>query len=269
MSAVLPHRYDTSRRFSEPGSALNRVVQLVGHNRRVIDVGCGPGVVASRLAQRGCEITIVDSDREALRLASGHARRAYCLDLNDPAWTERLERGERYDVVILSDVLEHLVDPDAVLQGAVQLLADGGHVVLSLPNISHNGIVATLWQSNFKYSETGLLDRTHVRFYSAHDIEPLLERASLVLEHVEFVTVHPRRTEFASAWEALPLHAKLSLRSNPYGNVYQFVLRARPAAFASKPITIDSVPVPPVRDPLWMMPLRPLARLARRYQLIA
>jgi SAM-dependent methyltransferase len=244
-------------------------VQLVGHNRRVIDVGCGPGVVASRLAQRGCEITVVDADPEALSLASGHARRAYCLDLNDPAWTEHIERGYRYDVVVLSDVLEHLVDPDAALRSAVQLLAEGGHVVLSLPNISHNGIIATLWKGNFKYSETGLLDRTHVRFFSAKDIEPLLERASLILEHVEFVTVHPRRTEFASAWEALPLHTKLSLRSNPYGNIYQFVLRARPAAFASSPITIDSVPIPRVRDPLWMMPLRPLVRLARRHQLIA
>jgi len=268
MSAVIGHRYDTSPRLSEPGSTLNRVIRLVGSNRRVIDLGSGPGVVASRLAQRGCDITVVDGDRDALRLASYHAKHAYCMDLNDPTWTQRLEKDDRYDVVILADILEHLVDPDAALQNAAKLLAPGGHVVLSLPNISHNGIVATLWQGSFKYSDTGLLDRTHVRFYGAHDIDPLLAGASLALEHVEFVTAHPRQTEFAEAWEALPLRAKLSLRSNPYGNVYQFVLRARPVAFASNPITVDCVPVPHVADPLWMAALRPLVRLARRHHLI-
>lgn len=269
MSAVLPHRYDTSGRRWTPGSTIDRVVHLVGDKVRVIDLGSGPGVVARHLVDHGCDITVVDEDREALRIAAGHARRAYCVNLNDPAWTDQLDTGERYDVVILADVLEHLADPDAALRSAVRLLDDGGHVVVSLPNVSHNGVLATLCNATFKYSETGLLDRTHVRFFGARDIEPLLDRASLVLEHIEFVTAHPRTTEFADAWEALPLRTKLALRSNPYGNVYQFVLRARPASAAGRRIAIDQVPIPEVSDPLWMLPLRPLARLARRHHLLA
>jgi len=191
------------------------------------------------------------------------------VDLNDPAWTTRLEMGDRCDVVILADVLEHLVDPDAALRHAVQLLNDFGCVVVSLPDISHNGIIATLWNGSFKYSETGLLDRTHVRFFAPHDIEPLLEGASLVLEHVEYVTAHPRVMEFADAWEALPLRTKLALRSNPWGNVYQFVLRARPAGQEVRGVTVDGVPIPAVPDPLWKNALRPLLRLARRHHLIA
>ncbi len=264
----MTHRYDASPRAFKPESTVNRIVSLVGDNRRVIDIGSGPGVVASRLALRGCEITVVDSDREALRLASGHASRAYCVDLNDPNWPQQLESGIRYDVVILADVLEHLFDPDAVLKNAVQLLAEGGYVVLSMPNISHNGVVASLLLGNFDYTETGLLDRTHIRFFGAHSIEPMLNRASLALEHVEFVTAHPRDTEFAGAWEALPLRTKLTLRSIHYGNVYQFVLRARPLSKATKPISLNSVPVPRVSDPLWVDVRRSLARFARRTQMI-
>jgi len=269
MSAVLRHRYDTSHRLVQPESTVSRVVRLVGDNRRVIDLGSGPGVVARCLAQRGCDITVVDEDEDALRLASGYASRACHFDLNDPTWTRKLGSTGDYDVVVLADVLEHLVDPDAALQSSVRLLRDGGHVVLSLPNIAHNGVIATMLGGHFEYSETGLLDRTHLRFFAAHDVEPLLERAALVLEHVEFVTAHPRITEFASAWESLPLQTRLALRSNPYGNVYQFVLRARPAAFAGQRVALDGVPIPEVSDPLWMWALRPLVRLARRHQLIA
>lgn len=269
MSAVVSHRYDTSSRITQPGSTLNRVVRLVGDNRRVIDFGSGPGVVASQLAHQGCDITVVDGDRDALRLASGHASRAYCLDLNDPDWPQQLETGDRYQVVVLADVLEHLTDPDAVLASAAKLLTDDGYVVLSLPNVSHNGVIASLWQGAFKYSDTGILDRTHVHFFSAQDLEPMLERASLVLEHVEFVTTHPLHTEFAQAWDSLPLSARMALKSNRYGNVYQFVLRARPMSAGAKPLSLDSVRVPRVRNALWIDVRHSLARVARRHHLIA
>jgi len=130
----------------------------------------------------------------------------------------------------------------------VQLLAEGGYVVLSMPNISHNGVVASLLMGNFDYTETGLLDRTHIRFFGAHSIEPMLNRASLALEHVEFVTAHPRDTEFAGVWEALPLRTKLTLRSSHYGNGLS--VRATGPTFieTTEPIALNSVPVPRVSE---------------------
>ena len=268
MSTVVSHRYDTSSRIGQPGSTLNRVVRLVGDNRRVIDFGSGPGVVASQLAHHGCDITVVDGDRDALRIASGHASRAYCLDLNDPSWPLQLETGDRYQVVVLADVLEHLADPAAVLASAAKLLTDDGYVVLSLPNVSHNGVIASLWQGSFNYSDTGILDRTHVHFFSAADLGPLLERASLILEHIEFVTTHPLHTEFADAWDSLPVRGKLALSSNRYGNVYQFVLRARPKSAGIEGVSLDRVRVPRLQNALWIDVRHALARIARRFHLI-
>lgn len=261
----MSHRYDTTSRLQDPGSTLNRVLRLIGENKRVIDIGSGPGVIASALVQRHCVVTVVDSDVDALRMASVHAVDGYRADLNDPDWPRQLPAGTRYDVVVLADVLEHLMDPAATLKHAQKLLNDDGYVVISIPNVSHRGLMAALWHGRFGYRDTGLLDRTHVRFFGADDIELLLGAAGLAIDRFEFVTAHPRSTEFADDWEALPLLTKLALRSSRYGNVYQFVLRARPASTAQSSLRVKEVAVPPIHDPLWREVARSLSRTLRRH----
>jgi 2-polyprenyl-3-methyl-5-hydroxy-6-metoxy-1,4-benzoquinol methylase len=259
------HRYDTTSRLQDPGSTLNRVLRLIGENKRVIDIGSGPGVIASALAQCHCVVTVVDSDVDALRMASEHAADGYHVDLNDPDWSRQLPAGTRYDVVVLADVLEHLLDPATTLRHAQRLLNEDGYVVISIPNVSHRGLLAALWHGRFGYRDIGLLDRTHVRFFGADDLEPLLAAVGLAIDHIEFVTAHPRATEFAGDWEALPLRTKLALRSSRYGNVYQFVLRARPASAALSGLRLKEVAVPPIHDPLWLEVMRSLSRTLRNH----
>ena len=83
------------------------------------------------------------------------------------------------DALVFGDVLEHLRDPWATLQSLSGLLRDGGALVACIPNISHWSIVAGLLAGRFDYAEEGLLDRTHLRFFTLRSILDLVRRAGL------------------------------------------------------------------------------------------
>ena len=264
----MSHRYDTTSRFADPGSALNRVVRLAGKDRRVLDVGCGPGTTASALAANGCTVTAVDGDPSALSLAARYATETCRVDLDREDWGGELAPDQRFDTIVIADVLEHLRDPARTLKAATQFLSDDGTIVISLPNAGHNAILALLWLGDFQYREIGLLDRTHVRFFGAANIEPLLSSAGLALQHIEFVMTHPRDSEYAEEWHRLPGRVRHALRSNRYGNVYQFVLAARRRSAASAVLRLDDVTVPALPDSPLIDLRRAVGRIARRLGLM-
>jgi len=266
---TVSHLYDTTARFADPGSALNRVVRLAGKNRRVLDVGCGPGTTASALVANGCTVTAVDNDPSALSLAARYATTTCRVDLDREDWGGELAPNQRFDAIVLADVLEHLRDPVRTLKTATQFLSEDGNVVISLPNAGHNAVLALLWLGDFQYRDIGLLDRTHVRFFCAANIEPLLSSAGLTLQHVEFVMTHPRDSEYAEEWYQLPGRVRRALRSNRYGSVYQFVLAARRRSAANAVLRLDDVAVPPLPDSPLIDLRRAVGRIARRIGLLA
>ncbi len=80
--------------------------------------------------------------------------------------SECLPRLKKYDLILLLDVLEHLLDPASVLRNVRQLLEPGGHVVVSLPNIAHLSVtIPLLLRRRFTYKDSGILDRTHLTFF--------------------------------------------------------------------------------------------------------
>lgn len=90
-----------------------------------------------------------------------------------------------YDVVIALDVIEHIVDTDSLLDKIVKALRVGGFLVLSVPNVSHYSVIRRLMQGDFQYTESGLLDKTHVRFFTPKSVNRLLTSANFVrTEHV-------------------------------------------------------------------------------------
>jgi GT2 family glycosyltransferase len=85
--------------------------------------------------------------------------------------------GEEFDCVICGDVLEHLRQPDRVLRRIHSWLAPGGHLVASIPNVRNHSVLTGLFEGNWTYESAGLLDNTHLRFFTRLDIEQLLDRS--------------------------------------------------------------------------------------------
>jgi hypothetical protein len=87
------------------------------------------------------------------------------------------EQGGRYDALLFLDVLEHLADPWSILQGSHALLRDGGHAYVSVPNVAHWTVRKELLLGRWEYRDNGLMDRTHLRFFTLESARELMESA--------------------------------------------------------------------------------------------
>jgi len=167
------------------GEGRNRVfVDLAAQGRRILEFGCATGFLSRHLVERGCKVTGVEIDAEAAEKARQWCERVLVADLNRQDWADGLTRD--YDTILFGDVLEHLVDPEGVLRKASELLAPNGRVIICLPNIAHWTIRASLLMGKFEYTSTGILDVTHLRFFTPKTARKLIEDSGY-----QVVSVHP------------------------------------------------------------------------------
>ena len=206
--------------------------------RRVLDVGSGPGIVAGALASAGGkDVTCVDLDREALEQAkAGGAGATHVVDLRDPKWYADLSGGT-YDTVMLADVLEHVVDPERILRDIARegLVAEDGQLVVSIPNANHESVLVELATGHFGYTETGLLDSTHVRFFTLESITALLESCGFHVAEVHRTLKPFVHTQHNYRMQELPEVVRAALPSlGLQGRTYQYVLLVRPSTEAAR-----------------------------------
>jgi len=145
----------------------------------VLDVGCGSGVHGAELKQiHGHRVVGVDLSEESIHKAKARLAEAYVADVTKPELYPFFGR-RKFDVILFSDILEHLYDPAGVLTRHYQLLAPGGQVLISLPNIAIWNVRLELLAGRFEYQDTGTLDRTHIRFFTRRTFHRFAREAGL------------------------------------------------------------------------------------------
>jgi len=165
-----------AERYANPSLALGRnriFVELAAQGRRILECGCSTGYLSRHLAERGCTVTGIEIDADAAEQARQWCERVLVTDLNNLEWMNGLARD--YDTILFGDVLEHLVHPEIVLRKASELLAPGGRVIVCLPNIAHWRIRASLLMGRFEYTPTGIMDVTHLRFFTPKSARKFIE----------------------------------------------------------------------------------------------
>jgi 2-polyprenyl-3-methyl-5-hydroxy-6-metoxy-1,4-benzoquinol methylase len=165
-------------------TAHRLILDEVPDGARVLDVGCATGYLAAELARRGCTVDGIEADPAAGEQARAHCREVVVGDLEAPATRANVERmlaGARPEIIICADVLEHLRDPWTVLAWLRTLLAPGGRAVISVPNIAHWTGRRALLRGRFDYTDYGLLDRTHLRFFTRASAAELARRAGFAV----------------------------------------------------------------------------------------
>jgi SAM-dependent methyltransferase len=149
--------------------------------RRVLEVGCGTGATGRLLRARGHHVTGLELDPGVAE----EARR--WLDAVGTADVEAeglpFAPGS-FDCVVFGDVLEHLVDPWRVLREAAGVLASGGCVVASIPNLQNLDVLRRLVRGRWEYRDRGITDVGHLRFFTLHTIRSLFAQAGLAVTHV-------------------------------------------------------------------------------------
>lgn len=147
----------------KPYSTHGILAGLVGANKTVLDVGCNEGYIG-RASDPSNRFYGIDYDQNALAVAKDHYTATAWMDLNT---STKLPWEEKFDLILFGDVLEHLLDPLSAYQALVYgYLKPGGAIILSLPNIANWKVRLDLLVGKFDYQETGILDRTHLHFYT-------------------------------------------------------------------------------------------------------
>ncbi len=223
------HRYDYEIELGD-GSAPDRVVQMAGRNKRVLDIGAGPGSISRVLRDKfNCRVSAIETDADAIPRLESVCKTVYRIDLNDRSWPSGLSDAGSFDVVIAADVLEHLYDPWPALDRMKGLVARDGYLLISLPNAGYCGVLASLLDEDFGYRDAGLLDRTHIRFFGIRNMQELIEGAGLAITEAQFVVQHPENTEFAAVWAKTPPATRTNMLKNRFGLVYQVVMKCAQA----------------------------------------
>jgi SAM-dependent methyltransferase len=200
-------------------------LRLVGGGAAVLEVGCWSGYVTEHLVAAGNRVVGVELDAGAAQRAERFAERVHVADI-DVTPLSTLEPGP-FDVVLFGDVLEHLRDPAATLADAGTLLAPDGRFVISVPHVAHVDVRMMLLQGTWEYQDDGLLDRTHLRWFTREGLRSLLADAGFVATAIERV-----RTPYASSnlpfdRDAVP-HALLAYAAaDDEAYTLQFVVEAK------------------------------------------
>jgi 2-polyprenyl-3-methyl-5-hydroxy-6-metoxy-1,4-benzoquinol methylase len=210
-----------------PEASHQKILGLVeGDRQSVLDLGCGAGYLAEALAVRENRVVGVDARR-----AEGVEGRLAVflqadLDTDPVPWS-----GEPFDIVIAADVLEHLREPGKLLEQCQSLIDEDGSLIVSVPNVAHWSVRLGLLFGRFAYTARGILDHSHLRFYTLSSIRAELADAGFRVDRVETTTApfgellpSGLGSRFGRLLERLDA---LGARWRPTLFAYQFVLRAR------------------------------------------
>jgi 2-polyprenyl-3-methyl-5-hydroxy-6-metoxy-1,4-benzoquinol methylase len=147
--------------------------QLTGRNQEVLDIGCGEGFMAEKIAAQNNRVTGVDVLEQP---AKREIFEDYIsADLNSGLDKDQRLANKRFDKILLMDVLEHLTDPASLLRSARTLLKPSGQLLVSVPNVANITVRLALAFGQFNYTERGILDKTHFRFFTRATARKLLE----------------------------------------------------------------------------------------------
>ena len=237
------HRY--VREF-EPfsGNSLALLADRIPAGAIVLELGPAGGYFTRHLHETlHCTVDAVEIDP-----LMADAARVWCrtmivgnletLDL--PA----LLPAHSYDVVLMADVLEHLRDPAPVLKQLHALLKAGGCCLISVPNVAYGGLIVSLLGGEFEYREEGLLDQTHLRFYTRRSLAQLLAHTGWFPGGWQPVPLSFWDSEFRTRLETLPTAIVDLLASRPELSCYQWLVEARAEASAQaiEPALADTWP---------------------------
>jgi 2-polyprenyl-3-methyl-5-hydroxy-6-metoxy-1,4-benzoquinol methylase len=174
---------------------LNKYQQIanrISSGASVLDVGCGSGALGYALKEKGCVLTGIDLKLDRLNGNRDHYQLLEERDIEAQGF-----KNEKYDVIVFSDVLEHLNDPTNVLKISRDRLSFEGTVLVSLPNVAYLDNRFGLMKGNWNYTDEGILDRTHLKFFTLSTADQLLISAGFKIQGIE-----PEIPIIRSAWKS-------------------------------------------------------------------
>lgn len=230
-----------------PRPELTQLITAEG--RRILEVGCAAGAMGAALLAKGAaEVVGLDLHEPALAVARTRLTAAHRVDLN--ALPDLPYPTGHFDLMTFADVLEHLVDPARVLRHLARWLQPDGAILVSLPNVRHESVVLPLLvEGLWDYADSGILDRTHLRFFTRKGMLRMLDDAGFAAVGPMAGSHTPTPVYVAKALELVKALGGDPQKFADECNVVQFITFAarkeRVAAAAGPAVPAPGRPPPP------------------------
>lgn len=149
---------------------------LIDKRKKILEIGSSSGYLTSEFKKFGAKVDVVEVDKRSISYVKKVADKVYQGSVDNFKIRKALD-GNKYDLVVCADVLEHLVEPEDTLKFLETLLTPSGFFLISIPNVAAWEMRKQLmFHGSFEYQESGLLDKTHLRFYSLNNFLDLLNK---------------------------------------------------------------------------------------------
>ena len=209
--------------LSDPASPLHQMARLIPDGSKVLDVGAGNGIFAQILARTKPRVEVdgIEPNSGAADVARSHYRRFF----HGAAENFHTEIGVgKYDYLVLADVVEHLVDPVLFVTSLRPLLKKEGKILLSTPNVAFASVRIALLNGDFDYVDSGILERTHLRFFTYSTLLRLISAVGMHPERICFLERNPFATEIPIAQYSIGIADLVRLMRDDLASVYQFLV---------------------------------------------
>ncbi|AJH01821.1 hypothetical protein LF65_05299 [Clostridium beijerinckii] len=213
--------YDRKIDFRE-NTADYFVVKSIFDGAKVLELGCSTGYITKYLnSEKHCENSAVEISKKALDKVSSILKYSINNDLNFiEDWIDKLP-DNYFDFIVCQDVLEHLIDPFKVLRILKGKLLPRGKFLISIPNVSHNTILMQLLKNRFDYKDVGILDRTHIKFYTKETFSEEAKKIGLKRIGHYITYLVPDGTGWETEYSQYSLEERNILLKHGDGHVFQ------------------------------------------------
>ncbi|WP_407278606.1 class I SAM-dependent methyltransferase [Aromatoleum evansii] len=180
----------------EGENTASRTLRLVGKNKRVLELGCSVGTQSKVLRHDlNCDVTGIEINPSAAEQARRYCSRVIVGNLDELDFRPLFPQ-EKFDVVLCADVLEHLYNPTSLLSRVKPLIDTNGYLIASIPNIVHIAILLEMLHGKFDYKNNGILDNSHIRFFTRKTIITSFTEAEFTIALLERSYARENETEF-------------------------------------------------------------------------
>lgn len=149
-------------------------------NKFIMDVGCSTGYLGQKLEKLGAKVTGIDISQKAIKEAQKVLTNTKVVDLNNSGRTPF--KDNTFDIVIASEIIEHLFQPANTLKEFYRVLKSDGQLILSTPNFLYWGNRLKFLIGQFKYTQSGMFDEGHIHFYTYQSLREDLADAGFEID---------------------------------------------------------------------------------------
>lgn len=213
-------------------STLAWIARRISMKSDILEFGAANGRLTKFLSEeKECNVDIVEIDEESGSEAAQYARKAFVGkeqgNIENLKW---IDENTKYDFIVIADVLEHLPHPKDVLDKCQIVLKEQGRILVSVPNIAHNAVIIELLNDRFDYRPIGLLDSTHIHFFTRKTFLKMAESVGLAVVYEKAKHIRVGETEIQNSYKDVSKEIFKELVNRENGDVYQYMFELAPSA---------------------------------------